>query len=487
MEAKKYVETSQEQAVASWINYLNQVRLDNLTEMLKKEDLNLENAIKCIDDALQKIDKGIINNGKGLGGRTGAHGFIAEVAECGIGNAREQIEGKKPIYEWINDNGVVDIKRGADEIQMKFANSGGHFSLEAIRAHAHKYPEFVAEGNKYMIPQEHNEKIIEYLNISEEEANKMSTSTSEFSLKKWRYVNDYFENEDNGVSLDQIKPSQLRYDQVQKGTYKQTFDEEKNSLKERNEERREAAYEENKPGLAEGAKATAVSAVATGAMSLASAIIEKKKSGKLIKEFNTEDWIEIGKKTGIGTAKGAIRGSGIYVLTNYTATPTAVASALITASFGVAEQANLLRNGKLSEKEFIANSEMLCLDATISAVSSLIGQVIIPMPVVGAVIGNNIGRMMYDVACSLSDEEKKIITEYVNAIDELTSKLDAQYQEFVEEMNREMEVYTEILERAFSIDIAVAYEGSVELAKACGVPTEEILDTQEKVQAYFLE
>ena len=84
-----------------------------------------------------------MNNGKGRGGQYGMHGFIAEVAECGIGNAREQIEGKALIYEWINDNGGV-----------------------------------------YQIPEDH-------------------------------------------YSLDKVEPSKLKYSEVQKGTYEQTFSKEK--------------------------------------------------------------------------------------------------------------------------------------------------------------------------------------------------------------------------------------------------------------------
>ena len=109
IEAKKIIKSGQEQAVASWINYLNQVRLDRLMEALQKEELNLNEAMSTISETLKTISRDIVNNGKGRGGQYGMHGFIAEVAECGIGNARERIEGKAPIYEWINDNGPADL------------------------------------------------------------------------------------------------------------------------------------------------------------------------------------------------------------------------------------------------------------------------------------------------------------------------------------------------------------------------------------------
>ena len=162
-EAKNIIKNGQEQAVASWINYLNQVRLDRLIEALRKEESNLNEAMSTIS---KTISRDIVNNGKGRGGQYGMHGFIAEVAECGIGNAREQIEGKAPIYEWINDNGPEDLRRGATLIQQKFVNGGEHLSLQAIRMHLNAYPNFLDNGGVYQIPEDHYEKIEWLLSIS---------------------------------------------------------------------------------------------------------------------------------------------------------------------------------------------------------------------------------------------------------------------------------------------------------------------------------
>ena len=55
IEAKKMIKNGQEQAVASWINYLNQVRLDRLMEALQKEELNLNEAMSTIGETLKTI------------------------------------------------------------------------------------------------------------------------------------------------------------------------------------------------------------------------------------------------------------------------------------------------------------------------------------------------------------------------------------------------------------------------------------------------
>lgn len=484
--AKKIIKSGQEQAVASWINYLNQVRLDRLMETLQKEESNLNEAMSTISETLKTISRDIVNNGKGRGGQYGMHGFIAEVAECGIGNAREQIEGKAPIYEWINDNGPEDLRRGATLIQQKFVNGGGHLSLQAIHMHLNDYPDFLDNGGIYQISEDHYEKIKWLLSISEKEANKVPTSTGEFSLKQWKEVHDFFESGD--IPLDKLEPSKLRYDEVQKDSYEQTFSREKDSLKKQNQERKEQAYIKSKPTFAEGAKATAAAAAIEGTMTLCMAIAEKKKDGRKLSEFSEGDWKDIVGSTGNGTLKGSIRGASIYTLTNFTATPAAVASAIVTASFGIAEQAHQLKLGKVDEQRFIENSEMLCLDASVSALSSFAGQVLIPVPVLGAVVGNTIGTMMYEIAKeNLSTREQKIFEGYLNSVYQVDMALEEQYQKFVKEIGKDMQLFMSLLDRAFAPDIRMAFEGSVDLAKSCGVPVDEILDSKEKIISYFMD
>lgn len=486
IEAKKMIKSGQEQAVASWINYLNQVRLDRLMEALQKEELNLNEAMSTISETLKTISRDIVNNGKGRGSQYAMHGFIAEVAECGIGNAREQIEEKAPIYEWINDNGPEDLRRGATLIQQKFVNSGGHLSLQAIRMHLKDYPDFLDNGGVYQIPEDHYEKIKWLLSISEKEANKMSTSTGDFSLKQWREVHDFFGSGD--IPLDKVEPSKLKYSEVQKETYEQTFSKEKDSIRKRNQERKEQAYNKSKPTLSEGAKATAVAAAIEGAMALCMGIAEKRKSGKKFNAFDEDDWKEIAATTGKGTLKGGIRGASIYTLTNFTATPAAVASAMVTATFGIAEQAYQLKQGNVDEQRFIENSEMLCLDASVSTLSSFAGQVLIPVPVLGAVIGNTVGTMMYQIAKdNLSARELKIFEEYAEAVRQLDVSLQDRYQKFVDEIGKDTKLFMELLDRAFVPDIHIAFEGSIDLAKACGVPVDEVLDSKEKITSYFMD
>lgn len=105
MKAEKVLKSSQEQAVAAWIGLINQMRIDDLVENLSRQDQNLDSAMESMDWALGKIEGLVVAN---RGGNKGIHGFIAEVAECGLENAQNLVHGNKPVMEWVNDNGPAD-------------------------------------------------------------------------------------------------------------------------------------------------------------------------------------------------------------------------------------------------------------------------------------------------------------------------------------------------------------------------------------------
>ncbi|MBY6676542.1 hypothetical protein HQ314_06410 [Rhodococcus sp. BP-332] len=476
---------NQEQAVAAWVNYLNQLRLDNLLSDLGRQDKNLADALASVTAAIGKIDLEVVTTNRG--GVKGMHGFIAEVAEVGVGNARRQIHGQNPLYQWVNDNGPVDLMRGGVEIQQKFVAAGGRFGLGAIADHLERYPSFVESGGKYQIPRDHFEVIQKLQAMPREEANKLLTIGGDGpSLKDWTRVQSFFE--DGSVGIESLEPSHLQYSEVQRGAYGATLESEADSLRATDRSLRDNAYQESKTTLREGANAALVAAAIEGGTAVVLAVVEKRRAGKQLREFTREDWTDIASEGGFGAVEGGVRGLSIYGLTNFTATPAAVASSIVTAAFGVAEQANKLRRGEIGELEFIENSELVCLETAVSALSSFVGQAIIPVPILGAVIGNTVGVVMHKaVSSSLSQREALLIERYLGAQRELGDQLAAEHLELIEELNASMSEYLGVLERAFSPDVEVAFLGSVELALELGVAADEVLDTDRKVLAYFLD
>ena len=484
MDKQKVIKSNQEQAIGAWIDYLNQVRIIQLQNTLAEQNINLSDALSKIDEAVTLIGENIIERNRG--GEKGMHGFIAEIAECGIGNARERIVGQSASHIWIDDNGPSDILRGTTEIQQKFVQSGGHLSLRAVATHLEHHPNYISGGKKYQIPKDHYDKIMKYLSMSESVANKLPTSNGEFSLRQWREVHNFFEN--SGVSVDDLEPSILSYDEVQKDTIFSTLEKEKGNIKKQDKEIRAGAHEESKPAFAEVTKATVIGGVVEGATDFCLAVVRKRKSGKKIKEFSGEDWNEIATQTGKGLLRGTVRGSIVYTLTNFTQTPSAVASAIVTAGFGVAEQVHRFRIGAVSKTQLLENAEILCLDASVSALSTLIGQAVIPIPILGAIIGNSVGMMLYNIGKdAFSDKENRLIREYVDEMSILDQQLNEEYAACIESLNESYKKFLDILSRAFSPDVETAFNGSVALALQVGVPIDDILDSYDKVVSYFTE
>lgn len=467
------------------MEHLNQLRLDALLDALNRQDANLSAALNQLEGALRTIDLDIVALNRGHD--RGLHGFIAEVAEYGVENARSALRGEGRVYEWLDNNGPADLLRGGIEIQQKFYMAEGHFGLRAVLKHLEKYPDFLERGGKYQIPKDHFETVRKLYEMGPEEAGKvLARSGGGPSLTEWNYVHEFFA--EGPVSFDALEPSHLEYAEVQRGTYHATLEAEKESLRATDESHRSDAYEASRPSLQEGAKAAGAAAAIEGGTAFVLAVVEKTREGKKLKDFTAEDWKDVAGDAGRGTVTGGIRGVSIYTLTNYTATPAAVASSMVTAAFGIAEQANRFRTGEISELEFIENSGAVSISTAVSALSSFVGQVAIPIPVLGAVIGNAAGTIAYrSVSNYLSDQEAQLIEQHLAEQQELDERLEAEYQEILRQLNETMDVYLKLLARAFSPNVQVAFDGSIELARQIGVAPEEVLSSEAEISAYFLD
>ena len=482
MDAQVVAKSDQEQAVAAWVSYLNQVRIDRMLAEFHKQDLDLEKAVEEMAEAVRRIDMLIEKN---RGSYKGIHGYIAEAAEVGIQNAKRLVQGESATYKWQNDNGPVDTIRAGQDLQMKFSNSRGTFSLSAVLQHAEKYPSFISEGGRYVIPRDHYDMLQRLSEMPEPEASHLVATRDGISYGQWRKVRELLG--DGKVSMGDLEPAETDYGEVQVGTVHETMDGKANEIREQHRVRHDASYEKSRPTMQEGARATAAAAAIEGGAAFAMAIASKVREGKRIRELDANDWMEIAGESGKGFARGGVRGASVYFLTNFTATSAAVTSSLVTASFGVAEQAHRMRQGHIDEAEFLEQSELLCLDATVSAVSSFIGQAVIPIPVLGAVIGNTVGNVLYQIAKDgLSEREQAIVRAYAEAQHSLDAMLDARYQALLSSLYAGMREYLALLENAMSPDPLEAFEGSISLAKSVGVPEDEVLASLEDIDDFFL-
>ncbi len=478
MDAAQILKSTQEQGFAAWVDYLNQLRLNELLAKLAAQDINLEQALAELQKMKIEIATLIASN---RGGGKGMHGFLAEAAEAGIENARNLVKGLDAVCKWLNNNGPADLLRNGIEIQQKFVRAGGHFGLEAVKEHLEKYPDFLKNGGKYQLPKDFYQELKRLLAMSQEDAAKESAST----YRLWKWVQEFFA--ENGITLDNLEPAVMNYSAVQKEKIDETVKNEEQNIRKEDQRRRDEAYEASKPTLKQGEQAAAAGAAAEGGMAFCLGVAKKLKQGKRLAEFTEADWKEVGIDTAKGAGQGGIRGAAVYAMTNFTATPAAVANALVTASFGVAAQAYQLRQGNITPEDFIINSEVICLDVSVSAVASLLGQTLIPVPVLGAIIGNVAGMFIYQIAKDhLSEKEQILIRNYRESFVGLNKMLEERYQRLMAQLKKEFAKYTSMLELAFDRDVNIAFASSVALADYVGVAQDSVLRSKADIDNYFL-
>lgn len=475
----RIIKSTQEQAVASWVTYLNQIRLDELISHLMLQDVNLQEALM----ELNKIKDFIGNPEHILGSEATKHGEIAEQLQVRFSNAMRLIRGKKREYTFdgVGRTAPEDYLKNGRPIQSKFYN-GSKNTLKAIQMHLNKYPYFVKEGGSYDIPKDQYNQMVNIIKSSKENPSALSKEEMRIleAIRK-------FERETGLDLLKDVKPSVVNYSDAQKGNVNNTVRKEEKKIYEADKEERKKAYESSKPTLNEGIKTSAVSAGIEGGMTFCMAVVKKRKEGKHIQEFTACDWKEVGIETGASTAKGAIRGGTMYALTNFTATPANVASAYVTATFGVISQAWALEKGSITADDFIINSEAICLDVTVSAISSIMGEVLIPIPILGAIIGNIAGEFIYSICKeTCGKREQNLILKYSKEMEEFSEKLNLKYSNVVTDLKKRMERFSSIEELAFDKDINQSFFASGLLAVEVGVPVDEILTSIKNVDSFFL-
>lgn len=469
------VKDVQQQATAAWIDYLKFERIKELAEALEKQDINFENAMK----ELQKLRDFIGDPSHILGSDATKHGEIAENMQVHISNAKRVVEGLKGLYTFdgVGRTAPEDYLFDGSPVQQKFYN-GAKQTIEAVKKHLDTYPNFIKSGGSYDIPKDQYEYIVEMLNKPSSQLSR-SEATLVKVIREWE--------EKNGISFtDKVKSAIVDYSEVQTGKADSTVNEAEKEIKDSDKKQRDDALAKSKPSLKEGVTVTAVSAAVEGGLQFALAVRKKLKSGKKLTEFTEEDWKEIGITTAKGTGMGAFRGAGTYALTNFANMSGTVANGYITSMLGMASQASKYRKGEIDSEDFLINSQVVCLDASISVIGAAIGQFAIPIPILGAVIGSSVSNFMSGIAKdNLSKKEQELIDKYNKEMKELTDRLSAEERKVIDLLDKEYKKFNSLADLAFDTNVNIAFVGSIQLAKFICVKDSNILKTKEDTDYYF--
>ena len=88
---------------------------------------------------------------------------------------------------------------------------------------------------------------------------------------------------------------------------------------------------------------------------------------------------------------------------------------------------------------------------------------------------------------ALYRKELDLLNGYIEGQEKLDEELDAKYNAYLKELQAESSIFDDLITNAFSEDFDQRLRNSVDLAKNAGVSDDRILDSQEKIDSFFMD
>jgi len=458
------------------VQHLNAVRESSKEAALNAQQALLEKALEQVDGARAWL----ADPSKILGSEGAKHGEFAEIVEVQIRNAYSIIDGNDLVakFEGTTRTGAADYVIDGQAFQSKFYENIPQ-GLRAFVEHLEKYPNMAKDGG-LMLPSDKYETVMRVLNGEE----------TELAVKSQRAITEWVRKieELTGKKFEEVAtPSVSNYSDVQLGVAHDTLDSHEAKLEDINSDRQKQIELDHGPSWAGATKTAAMTGAVSGVITFGMALYNKAREGKNVfrGEFTTDDWKDVGLAGAKGFGAGAVTGAAIYGLTNYAGMAAPLASAVVSVSKGLATLTNEYMAGEISSEEYFDLGMCLCAESAIVGLATVAGQTIIPIPVLGGIIGSISGKMMLQLAHGL---DAKYMESLRIEMDNFLASLDQTYQRVVDEINAEFDKLGKLTEAAFDFDLnyQLALSASVDLALAYGVPKEKILRSVKDVDEFML-
>jgi hypothetical protein len=141
------------------------------------------------------------------------------------------------------------------------------------------------------------------------------------------------------------------------------------------------------------------------------------------------------------------------------------------------------RNGDISFDEFVDLGMIVCAESAIVGVSTAVGQTLIPIPVLGAVIGSLAGKM---VAEFTTGQNEKVAQRLRDDMESFKAKLDATLRMALESITAELDHLSKLTDAAFDFRLnSRLLVNSVDLAMAYGVRVDKIIFNEVALNQYM--
>lgn len=212
--------------------------------------------------------------------------------------------------------------------------------------------------------------------------------------------------------------------------------------------------------------------------------------GRIIQmPFDADDWKEVGLDSAVAGGKAGLAAASIYTLTDLTTLSAPFAGAVTSAAMGITSLVTDQQSGKIDMDEFVTQGQILCLEAGIAAIGGAIGQTLIPVPIIGSIIGTVTANLVWGLAKGkLGSNEEELKVKLNAYVDSLLVKIDKAYQDIIEKIEKQYKRFDSLIEAAFDFhaNAATLAAASLSLAREVGVDENKILKNDADLDAYFL-
>jgi len=468
------------QAVGAYVGHEQAERAAELSQNLDV----LQRAYDGATGELAKLREFVSVPGGILGNPDTKHGEIAEHVEVAVRNARDLMAHRLPtaVIDGVPRTGPVDYLIGGDEVQSKFIN-GARNTLKHVASHLEKYPEFGEAGRWYHIPKDQHAQILRTLAGTEGELSERSQRTLIARVRE-------IEAAMGRPFEEAVQPSVSTYPEVQQGKIMQTIDGHQEQV-EQSRTSQEASHRADAGPSLEGAAGAAVVGAAVGAtVQLMAGIIAKVREGKnpLRNEFTLADWKEVGLKTGEGALKGGVSAAAIYGLTNCADMAAPFAGAFVSSTLAVKDLHDRYRKKEIDFDEFVDLGQLACAEGAVVGLATALGQTLIPIPILGSLVGAASGKLLAAAAKRFVEEDSaRLQAKLTELYEEQLSNLDDALRADLTRLMVEYEQLGELTSAAFDVEsnVNLRLGASVRLARTHGVDEGQILHSVEDLDAFM--
>lgn len=471
-----------------------QLYVDRLTEIQLQAAESIQSAHEALNESLgyvENVRDFVSDPAHILGAMPTKHGEIAEHVQVEIGNAQRVMQHLKPnaTFDGVGRTAPEDYLIDGIQVQSKFLNNANR-SIDAVLGHMKDYPNF-AEKGYYHIPKDQYE-------IIEMGLKNSPGSFDEQAQERCREIVRQIEKESGKPFEEVVKPSISTYKEVQLGKIDDTLNQHEQTFKTQHREevqtirKKEIADSQeashiNDATWGKAAQAGTISAVISGATMASIKIYSIIHSGKKLNQFTLDDWKEVGYDFSVGSLKGGISGVSIYWLTKKNVFSAPFAGAVTSTAIGVSSLAYQLKKRTISKLEFSESANALSVEAGLSAIGAAIGQAVIPIPVLGAVVGTAVSKSALEI-CKyvLGKDEKDLLNKMQFEYDALVKALDFECLQIIGEMDNYYNHLGNYIKAALSPISTVRLYGSIELCRYLNLPESLIVHNIQELDSFML-